>query len=76
MESLDYRYLPVWTNNGMAKLNADGTLTLVVAAADTGVGNWIDTAGHDNGTMLLRWVGASEHPIPTCRVVKLSELRT
>ena len=75
MESLEYRYLPVWTNNGLATLNADGTLTIVIAAEDTGVGNWIDTTGHDNGIMLLRWVGASEHPIPACRVVKLSELR-
>jgi hypothetical protein len=24
--------------------------------------------------MLLRWVGAREHPVPQCRVVKLATL--
>ena len=31
-------------------------------------------SGHQHGTALLRWVGASEHPVPRCRVEKLSRL--
>lgn len=74
MESLDYRYLPIWVNKHSARYNDDGTVTIVVAARDPGVANFIDTAGHTAGTMLLRWVGAREHPVPHCRVVKLATL--
>jgi hypothetical protein len=75
MESLDYRFLPVTVNKHTARLEADGRLMIVVAAEDPGFGNWMDTAGHGEGTALLRWVGASEHPLPAARVVKLAELR-
>ena len=37
--------------------------------------NWIETAGHEQGTMLLRWVGAEEHPVPYSEVKKISELK-
>jgi hypothetical protein len=74
MESLDYRYLPICINKHTARYNGDGTVTLVVAASDPGAANFIDTAGHTAGTMLLRWVGAGEHPVPQCRVAKLAAL--
>jgi hypothetical protein len=74
MESLDYRHLRVAVNKHEARLDPDGQLTLVVAERDVGAGNWLDTAGHGAGTVLLRWVGASEHPLPVCRVVKLDAL--
>jgi len=74
MESLDYRYLSVSVNKRTARYNADGSVTLVVASCDTGVGNFIDTAGHTSGTMLLRWTRADRHPVPACRVVKLASL--
>ena len=35
-----------------------------------GYPNWLETAGHQRGTMCLRWVGAKEHPDPTTRVVR------
>jgi hypothetical protein len=71
MESLDYRYHRVTVNKHTARLNPDGTLTIVVAARDPGFGNWIETAGHRSGTALLRWAGASAHPQPRCRMMKL-----
>jgi Protein of unknown function (DUF1214) len=71
MESLDYRYLPITVNKHTARYNTDGSATFVVAAEDRGVGNFLCTAGHETGTMLLRWTGAKAHPIPKCRVVKL-----
>lgn len=74
MESMDYRHHRVTVNKHTARLDPDGRLTLVVAASDPGVGNWIDTTGHTSGTALLRWVSATEHPIPTCRVVPLQRL--
>lgn len=75
MESLDYRYLPICVNKHTARYNGDGTVTIVVAAHDPGATNFIDTAGHTAGTMLLRWIGAREHPVPQCRLVKLATLR-
>ena len=71
MESLDYRYAPVWVNSHTAKYNPDGSFRLTVAREDRGFSNWIDTDGHSSGSMLLRWVRATAHPLPRCRVVKL-----
>jgi hypothetical protein len=70
-ESLDYRHHKVHVNAHSAKLNPDGTVTIVVAARDPGFGNWVDTAGHEHGTLLLRWTGAKEHPVPKTRVEKI-----
>jgi hypothetical protein len=74
MESLDYRYLPVCVNQHTARYNSDGSVTFVVAALNPGVGNFLDTAGHRSGTMLLRWTRARQHPVPKCRVVKVASL--
>jgi hypothetical protein len=73
-ESLDYSFRRVHINSGQAVLRPDGSFQLVVAHRDPGHPNWIDTAGHDHGTMCVRWVRADAHPEPRCRVVKLSEL--
>ena len=44
---------------------------VVAAGPASGFGNWIDTAGHDRGTMLLRWIGAADHPIPMTEVIRI-----
>jgi hypothetical protein len=75
MESLDYRYHQIALNHHGARKRSDGSVRLVVAHEDPGVGNWLDTAGHARGTMCLRWVGADSQPDPTTRVVKRSDLR-
>jgi hypothetical protein len=74
MESLDYRYHRICHNQNSAKRDADGGVTLVIAHRDPGMGNWLETAGHDRGTMCFRWVGAKEHVHPQTRVVKLKSL--
>lgn len=74
MESLDYRYYKVHLNKGTAEYNPDGSVRIVIAATDPGVSNWLDTCGHDHGTMCVRWIGATEHPDPKVTVVKLDEL--
>ncbi len=73
-ESLDYRFRRVHVNSQTAALRDDGSFRLVVAHTDPGCANWMDTSGHDHGTMCVRWVRAESHPEPRCRVVKLSEL--
>lgn len=74
MESGEYRYNPnSWLNPAKAVLGAEKRLTIVVAEKDPGFGNWIDTAGHSEGTALLRWISAERHPVPQCRVVRVSD---
>ncbi len=74
-ESLDYRYHRVSINKQGARYNPDGSVTLVIAPSDPGVGNFLDTAGHHRGLMVLRWMRAQHHPVPVCRVEKLVTLR-
>jgi hypothetical protein len=75
LESLDYRYFPVHFNKHTAKAGPDGSITIVVAHENPGVDNWLDTCGHEFGTMCWRWIRAEEHPQPRTRVVRLEELR-
>jgi hypothetical protein len=75
MESLDYRYFKISVNKHTAKQRTDGSVRIIIAHEDPGVDNFIDTCGHERGTMCLRWVRATEHPQPETHVAKLSELR-
>ena len=61
-------------NKHSARLEPDGSVRIIAAARDPGFGNWLDTSGHNVGTALLRWAGASEHPLPVTRLVKLADL--
>jgi len=74
MESLDYRYFRVHVNSETASYREDGSVRIVVAHEDPGVPNWIQTVGHDRGTMCFRWVRAEAHPRPATRVVKLADV--
>ncbi len=74
MESLDYTRRTIHTNKHLAQYNSDGSVTIIVAHKDPGHANWIETAGHDNGTMCWRWVHAEDTPEPQTRVVKFDQL--
>tara|TARA_B110000977_G_C11044361_1_gene480029 strand:- start:5 stop:1102 length:1098 start_codon:yes stop_codon:yes gene_type:complete len=74
MESLDYRHHVISINKHTANYEADGSVRVVVSHTDPKVGNWIETAGHNNGTMCWRWIGAEKHPELKARVVKLADL--
>jgi len=74
LESLDHRHHRIDLNHTQAHYEPDGSFRIVVAHHDPGVPNWIQTAGHEHGTMGLRWVKATRHPKPDCRVIPLSEL--
>ncbi len=77
MESLDYRYFNICVSKGTAKYEPDGSVMMVVAHRDPGVGNWIDTCDHFEGTMCWRWyrLGKDAKPVqPDCEVMDLSEI--
>jgi hypothetical protein len=75
MESLDYRYHQICLNKHSARYNDQGGVTLILSARDPGLANWLETTGHRQGTLCLRWVGASEPVHPTTHVVKLENLK-
>lgn len=76
MESLDYVHFRIHTNKHLATYNSDGSVRIVVAHQSPGVPNWIQTAGHESGTMCFRWIRAQAHPQPRTRVMKLSTVKS
>lgn len=72
-ESLDPRR-PVWRNHTTSVLEPDGSVRFVVAHADPGHPNWLDTAGHRHGLVHLRFVVSDGWPLAETRVVALDEV--
>ena len=69
---------PVEAHAGLSCRNAaevtfepDGSVVLVVSPIDPGHPNWLDTGGHRQGLITVRWVNAEDHPIPTTRIIEL-----
>ena len=71
MESLDHVHQKIWVNGAQATYETDGRVIVVCADRDPGFGNWVDLAGHRQGTALWRWIEAEDHPVPSCKVIKL-----
>jgi len=86
MESLDYRYHRICVNNHSAIPEADGSVRILVshrsddelrqAAGDSPwrFPNCLSTAGHSNGAMLLRYIGARDYPPVRTSVLPLADL--
>ena len=70
-----------WVNNQsslnafQAKLDSDGKFRAVIARRDPGVPNWLDTGDYGEGVIQGRWNVCDSAPVPTARLVRLSELR-
>jgi hypothetical protein len=73
-ETIDYANRQSSLNGHQAVLDSDGVFRAVVAHADPGVANWLDTAGNHHGAMIFRWLRADGAPVPTTRVVPVAEL--
>jgi len=52
----------------------DGILRVVIAHEDPGIANWLDTAGHSAGPVILRCVRTESAPVPTTRVIPFAEI--
>ena len=74
--SLDYRYWKIHINKETAAYRRDGSLRIVVAHRNPGLAasNWLDTAGHDRGVWLLRWLEAAENRLPSIRLLPFDAL--
>mmetsp|Transcript_23089 Transcript_23089/g.28356 ORF Transcript_23089/g.28356 Transcript_23089/m.28356 type:complete len:160 (+) Transcript_23089:1024-1503(+) len=84
MESLDYRYYQIHVNMHMAHYRKDKSIRIVIAhsnPAELGLENadaydWINTTGHNCGTMCFRWIRPENEnfPHPKPEVVKFKDL--
>ncbi|WP_168221206.1 DUF1254 domain-containing protein [Actinomadura sp. WMMA1423] len=73
-QSLDHRTRRTGLNARTAAAGADGSVRVVVAGADPGLPNWLDTAGHSEGWVLFRWLLADAPAMPTVERVGLADL--
>ena len=62
-------------NAHQAVVDSDGLVRVVLCARDPGVANWLDTAGHSNGPIILRCVRTKTAPTPSTRVVAFDDIR-
>jgi hypothetical protein len=67
-ESLDYANHATSINGFQAEADADGTTRFVVAHADPGVPNWLDTTGLRRGFLTARWT----YPVPPDELPKVN----
>jgi len=74
METLDYRHHNIHFNKHTANYEPDGGVRIIVAHHRPEHPNWIETAGHNMGTLCWRWIGAQQHPAISARVVKFADL--
>lgn len=75
LEPIDFASHQSSLNGRQAVLDPDGVFRAVVSARDPGVPNWLDTAGHAEGAMLIRWLECDEGPRPTTKQVPIGEVR-
>jgi hypothetical protein len=73
-ETIDYAGHQSSLNGHQAVLDDDGILRVVIAHEDPGVANWLDTAGHSEGPVILRCVRTESAPVPTTRVVRFDDV--
>jgi len=61
-------------NGGQAFIDEDGKFRAVIAPEDPGIANWLDPAGCNEGSIMLRWTGASDGPEPTLKPIPVKEI--
>ncbi|HEY6426315.1 MAG TPA: hypothetical protein VIX84_03700, partial [Acidimicrobiales bacterium] len=73
-ETIDYANHQSSLNGHQAVVDDDGLVRAVIAHEDPGIANWLDTAGHSAGPVILRCVRTETAPVPTTRVLPFSKL--
>jgi hypothetical protein len=73
-ETIDYGNRQSSINGHQAVIDADGKVRVVVAHQDPGVANWLDTAEHSEGAIILRCVRTDSAPGPSTRLVKFDQV--
>jgi hypothetical protein len=73
-ETIHYGHHQSSLNAHQAVVDSDGVVRVVLCDGDPGVANWLDTAGHSNGPIILRCVRTKTAPTPTTRVVPFDDI--
>ena len=73
-ETIDYARHQSSLNGHQAVVDDDGILRVVIAHEDPGVANWLETAGHTAGPVILRCVRTESAPVPETHVVRFDDL--
>ena len=73
MESLDYRHHQVGLNDQQIEIE-DGRYRVVVSRQQPATGNWLDTAGHREGLLVIRYQLSENSERPSLRLVKSADL--
>jgi hypothetical protein len=73
-ESIDLAARQSSLNHHQARLTGSGVFRGVIAHADPGVANWLDTSGLPSGTLSARFLLAREAPKPKLGVVRFADL--
>lgn len=77
-ESLDYANHVSSLNGFQTEPDLDGRLRYVITGVDPQVPNWLDTAGHSQGFLTVRWTYSAppaELPTATVTVISRDEVR-
>ena len=76
--STDYEHHQTSLTRAQSAVDPDGHLRYVVSERDPGVANWLETTGHAQGVMMLRWQrvsrGLTPDDGPQVQVVPFDEL--
>ncbi|MCU0270066.1 MAG: hypothetical protein MUF83_15660 [Acidimicrobiales bacterium] len=75
LQTYDYAHRPVSRNRASTALEPDGSFRMVIAHADPGVPNWIDTEGRSFGMVFWRFfLPEGDIETPQATVVPLAEV--
>lgn len=76
--SLEYESHTSSLNHSQLACSSASLCQVVISGEDPGIANWLDTEGHQQGLIFLRWQGLEALPsgtqAPTIRLIKLAEL--
>ncbi len=53
--STDYEHHQTSLTRAQSQADPDGVLRYVISESNPGVANWLETTGHEQGVMMLRW---------------------
>lgn len=78
--STDYEHHQTSLTKAQSHADPDGKFRYVVSERNPGIANWVETCGHPQGVMMLRWQRVSrdltEADGPTVEIVPFDELPT
>jgi hypothetical protein len=76
--STDYEHHQTSLTTAQSQVDPDGMARYVISETNPGIANWLETTGHPQGVMMLRWQRLSrdltEADGPTVEVVALDEV--